>query len=983
MPTYFMLSETTLVEFLAESGASRSCIRPCDLQCEIALKNKFHESLSASGHTVIERFTAPLTCETEGGKIFRHAFVCLPKCPIPILGRDILCKLNLILTADSSGVRVIEGEEFCCLQIESQEPKWAYEWLIEDNEWAHSICKLAKERVKPFDSDMMSPGELHCTSQVVIDRDDDFEKAWFEKDEQETLKLEKMYWNGSFCAVSVSLSEKQLSFYLLSAQAVPHISVCKGKQQSWADLGPFVKQCVEADDWESRERGMEFSKSAEAFRVDSETKTAVSKTVTSIDKMCVKNSCMVDYNATDIHPALAEIPSELWAKSKYDVGLIKGCEPVTITAKSDYRPCQQQYPLKREAIEGITPVFEALLEQGVIVPCNNSEVRTPIFPVKKIRDNGMPTEWRFVQDLQAVNAAVKQRAPLVPNPYTILSQFPEKSQFYSVVDLANAFFSVPVDKDSQFWFAFNFNGKGYTFIRLCQGFTASPTLYNEALLRSLEPLTLTAGTALLQYVDDLLICAEDEETCVKDTVTLLKHLAKEGHKVSLTKLQFVKQKVTFLGHVIAPHSKSLSEKRVSGIKNVPKPLTKKQMLSFLGMCSYCRTFIPNYAILEQPLRALTLGKGMKSTDKLEWTTEAEQAFVNMKLQMAEAPALGLPVPTKPFVQMVDERNGFMMSLLLQDHGGRLRPVAYFSSKLEPVAAGLPRCLRAVAAAEKAVMVSRDFVGYSDLILMVPHSLSMILQEQKTSHLSTARWLRYHTILLDMPNVTVKRYTGLNAATLLPTEEDGEGHHCCLTALEQVCTPRPDLSDKPLENCDNVLFVDGSAFKDPQTRQNKVGYAVTTEFDVMASGKLPGHYSAQAAELVALTEACNLMAEKEATIYTDSRYAFGVAHDFGALWKHRKFLKSDGRPIVNAPLVAALLDAILLPDKLAICKCVAHTNNKDSVSVGNSRADAAAKVTASRDEDNSECSLLSVDNDNDMCSSLQDMQTFATGLEKNK
>lgn len=106
--------------------------------------------------------------------------------------------------------------------------------------------------------------------------------------------------------------------------------------------------------------------------------------------------------------------------------------------------------MKREAIEGITPVFEALLEQGVIVPCNNSEVRTPIFPVKKIRDNGMPTEWRFVQDLQAVNAAVKQRAPLVPNPYTILSQIPEKSQLYSVVDLANAFFSVSVDKDSQF-----------------------------------------------------------------------------------------------------------------------------------------------------------------------------------------------------------------------------------------------------------------------------------------------------------------------------------------------------------------------------------------------------------------------------------------------------------------------------------------------------------------------------------------------------
>ncbi len=158
----------------------------------------------------------------------------------------------------------------------------------------------------------------------------------------------------------------------------------------------------------------------------------------------------------------------------------------------------------------------------------------------------------------------------------------------------------------------------------------------------------------------------------------------------------------------------------------------------------------------------------------------------------------------------------------------------------------------------------------------------------------------------------------------------------------MCTPRPDLSDVALENCENVLFVDGSAFKDPQTGQNKVGYAVTTEFEVMASGSLPANYSVRAAELVALTEVCKLMAGKCVTIYTDSRYSFGVTHDFGTLWKHRTCLKSDGRPIMNAPLVAALLEAILLPDKIAICKCAAHTTNKDFVSTGNARADAAAK-----------------------------------------
>ncbi len=36
--------------------------------------------------------------------------------------------------------------------------------------------------------------------------------------------------------------------------------------------------------------------------------------------------------------------------------------------------------------------------------------------------------------------------------------------------------------------------------------------------------------------------------------------------ISLSKLQFVKQQVTFLGHVITPNSKSLSDKEFKALK---------------------------------------------------------------------------------------------------------------------------------------------------------------------------------------------------------------------------------------------------------------------------------------------------------------------------------------------------------------------------------------------------------------------------------
>lgn len=57
---------------------------------------------------------------------------------------------------------------------------------------------------------------------------------------------------------------------------------------------------------------------------------AVSRTITAIDKLCAKNSCMIDFNAADIHSALAEEPNELWDKSKHDVGLMKGYNSVVI-----------------------------------------------------------------------------------------------------------------------------------------------------------------------------------------------------------------------------------------------------------------------------------------------------------------------------------------------------------------------------------------------------------------------------------------------------------------------------------------------------------------------------------------------------------------------------------------------------------------------------------------------------------------------------
>ncbi|XP_029694708.1 uncharacterized protein isoform X2 [Takifugu rubripes] len=186
----------------------------------------------------------------------------------------------------------------------------------------------------------------------------------------------------------------------------------------------------------------------------------------------------------------------------------------------------------------------------------------------------------------------------------------------------------------------------------------------------------------------------------------------------------------------------------------------------------------------------------------------------------------------------------------------------------------------------------------------------------------------------------------NALPISQLQDEGEPHDC-VAELSISCSPRPDLSDQPLLNPDLLLFMDGSASRDPASGRCQAGFAICDSHGVLKSASLPSHYSAQAAELVALTRACHFATKQSVTIYTDSRYAFGVVCVFGALWKHRGFLKSDGSPILNHQLVAALLEAILLPSQVAVCKCAAHTNLSDPISAGNARADAAAKAAAAR------------------------------------
>ncbi|XP_067824723.1 uncharacterized protein [Heptranchias perlo] len=272
---------------------------------------------------------------------------------------------------------------------------------------------------------------------------------------------------------------------------------------------------------------------------------------------------------------------QVWAEDPTQVGCVKMI-PIHIALQENVvLPSIRQYPLKQQAIPSIDKLIAGLLKQGILIKCQ-SPCNTPILAVPK---PGKPDQYRLVQDLQSINAIVQPLHALVPNPAHILAQVPATAKVFAVVDLQHAFFALPLDPSSQYLFAFTYKGQQYTWTRLPQGFVNSPTLFSRCLQEQLQTLTLKQGSALVQYVDDLLIASPDEQSNRKDTAQLLNHLSSLGYIVSQSKVLVGQQRVKFLGVMLSATERSLERSRIEPICQFPVPRTAQaELFALIRAC---------------------------------------------------------------------------------------------------------------------------------------------------------------------------------------------------------------------------------------------------------------------------------------------------------------------------------------------------------------------------------------------------------------
>ena len=158
---------------------------------------------------------------------------------------------------------------------------------------------------------------------------------------------------------------------------------------------------------------------------------------------------------------------------------------------------------------------------------------------------------------------------------------------------------------------------------------------------------------------------------------LFRRLLAAGMTIRPTKCLFGVNTVDFLGHRLEEGLIGLHEDNVTKIKDAPRPTTKKQIRSFMGLAGYYRDFIPNFTALA-PLSDLTR-KGQPN--KVEWGETQEKAYQSMKALLAKEQVLRLPDPGKIYFLRTDASDTGIGAVLMQKHDGKLFPVRYGSKKL--------------------------------------------------------------------------------------------------------------------------------------------------------------------------------------------------------------------------------------------------------------------------------------------------------------
>ena len=282
--------------------------------------------------------------------------------------------------------------------------------------------------------------------------------------------------------------------------------------------------------------------------------------------------------------------------------------------------CQQPRRVSFASRPEIAQMVQEMLEQRVIEE-SSSPWASPVVLVKK-KDGE-----RFCVDYQRLNAVTRKDVFPLPRIDDLLDQL-KGSAVFSTLDAKSGYWQIRMNANSQEKTAFTtFNGL-YEFRVMPFGLCNAPATFQKIPKCHLIFLMQKILTGLRGdqpfcsvYIDDILVFSRTVEEHVDHLKQIFGRLRAAGLKLHSKKCHFAQPEVVYLGHVISSKGIRPDLRKVRAVANFPVPTSVKEVKRFLGMASYYRWFVPNFAKNATPLHSLT-----RQDVPFLWTRKCEESF---------------------------------------------------------------------------------------------------------------------------------------------------------------------------------------------------------------------------------------------------------------------------------------------------------------------------------------------------------------------
>ncbi|CAF4247737.1 unnamed protein product, partial [Rotaria sp. Silwood2] len=280
-------------------------------------------------------------------------------------------------------------------------------------------------------------------------------------------------------------------------------------------------------------------------------------------------------------------------------------------------------PLKQEEMHKIT---QELLHFSLIRP-SYSPYAAPALLVAKYDGT-----WRMVVDYKKLNnITIKDNHPL-PNMEQTIQILDGGYQFFSKLDMKSGFWQIPITEEDKYKTAFITSDGLYEWNVLAQGLKNSPPSFQ----RIMADILSSCRQFALVYIDDIVVYSQSFDDHLNHITQVLSILLQHNCQLNPTKCSIFQQQIDYLSHTISATGVKLTDEKIQAIIRLSEPNTLAKANKFVGVLSWYRKFIPQFATIAAPIHSIT-NLTKPNRKKFTWGESQKQAFLQLKQLLANSP----------------------------------------------------------------------------------------------------------------------------------------------------------------------------------------------------------------------------------------------------------------------------------------------------------------------------------------------------------